>query len=575
MSKNNNKKNNRNYENNNSRGKFSKGNERGYRDREERAQNSSKVNSKYGNSYCGSENDPSWYNKLQTLIKDVTRIPFAYQVGRALDYRDAVGASWTDDSGDHEELVYGKSTPPGVMALEYIPIPGIAKSATDGVNIAATGIFQNMRKELSTIAQYASADVMMYILACDSILTLYNVILRNFGMINLYSSVNYNYNRSLYKAQGWQETDLADFYSNFSNFRTRFNNLIYKASTIYMPNTISIMDRHAWLFSNIFIDSVSPKAQNYLHVCKGIWKLDETTSTEGTSMNFIELVSSRPTNGSKMTQLLDVFDELIETMRNSDSMNKIAADMRRAFPNISSWQLAYCDEQYSVSPTYSKEVLSQIENTTILDYQYVTGLTIEQSVNKNIILFNPTITTTKANEIGYVNYNAWTNDQLINMHWDNPSSDDIAVATRNMINLEKKAGTGPLQVYHIDSAGSDICVGARIIKHGIDNYSIDFDTTIHRFMGILSVQTAAQQGTEIYLTPDSLTDYTSFDWAPMIYIGYAMPTTVTTAIPTLYGCRALTDYDNYTLISPQALKNIHTNVIASMWNVPQLGDVQL
>lgn len=520
----------------------------------------------FGNGYCGSENDPQWYNKLWTLIHDVTKIPFGYQVGRPIDYNNL-----TLVDGDDTVTLYDDSTPPGVMALDYLCIPGVATRASDGVNIAATGLFQNIRKNLSTVAAYASADVMMYVLHCDSILIVYNTILRNFGMLKLYSSVNFNYNRSLYEAQGWSESDVADFYDQEANYRARFNTLIYKASTIYMPDIFSIMKRHAWLFSNIFTDSVSPKAQIYMHNCAGIYYIDETSSEEGTSMPFVKLKENE--SEPAMKQLLDLFELLIEVLRNSDSMAKIASDMDRAFPGVARWKLAYCDENYSISPVYSKEVLSQIENTTILpDLSCITDNEIVQSVNKNIIIFNPTWTsdTIARSDIGSFNYKGWRDVQILNMHWDNPSSDDIAVATRNMVNLELGEAVGE---YHLSSAGSDICVGAKIVAYATGNPAVVTNDKIKRYMGILSIQNAAEQGTEKFMTPHLLRQYVSFDWAPQCYACFVSSATAGTANPSFYEATLLSDYDNYTTIAPDLLDSIHNSVITSMWNVPQLGDV--
>nr|AVX53491.1 putative capsid [Marmot picobirnavirus] len=585
MAKKSSKNNNKNYKNDDSyRGRESNSQRR---DRDGKARDYDKTamkkdSSKYGNGYCGKENDPSWYNKLRTLIQDVTKIPFGYQVGRDLDFSTTTAVSWEEDLGSESQTIfetaYDRSTPPGVMALDYMCVPGIAKDANDGVNIAAVGLFQNIRKNLSTVASYAPADVMMYILACDSLLTLYNVILRDFGLINLYSSLNYNYNKSLFVAQNWRQKDIVDLISNYSIYRSRFNNLIYKASTIFIPNSFSILDRHAWLFSNVFIDSVSPKAQIYVHNMRGFYLLDEQASDQGTALtwNPIEKFDYND-EGHMMEALLNAFAFMIESIRNSDSMNKIAADMARAFPDVGSWKLAYCDENYTVLPTYSKEVLSQIENTTILPYDAMSGLNITQSVDKNIILFDPMFSTSKTDEIANMSILGWSDNNLINMHWDNPSSDDVAVATRNMVNLYKvvPSGSAPTQIFHMQSCGSDICVGARLIKYNTSEPNSDEFAELQRFMAVTATPSAAQSGSGAFMSPRTLSDYVSFDWAPIIYVCMATPDTYDTANPSLYGAKAMSDYDNYTLVSPELLNTIHSNVIASMWNVPQLGDVQI
>lgn len=541
---------------------------RGSRDgSNERKQKDFSKKSDYANEYVGEENGPEWYNVLRTLIKDVTMIPFNTQVGTRAPY--------INSSGLPNHPNYINDAVPGVLALRYLTIPGIATTASDGVNIAATGLFQKIRKGLSTVANYASADVMMYVLGEDGLIITYNTILRAFGVLPVYSSLNYNYNSTLFAAMGLTEADIADFKANYSVYRARFNNLIYKASTIYMPSGVSIIDRHAWLFSNYFIDADSPKAQIYVHVPEAHWVIDETISENGTALRPVRVDTTKK---RWIPAMLDIFESQIEAFRNSDSLNKIAADMKRSL-ELNSWTLPYCDEQYVVGPTYSKEVLSQIENTTILpeidfdDPNVASSFDILQSVDKNIIEFDPiwkvSTGTLLGDAVGGVNLQAWHDQNLINMHWNNPSSDDIAVATRNMVNFEKEPFVGPggANYVQLSQTGSDICVGMELLKFTTrDGIS---KTPMTRFNWMVNDDSVTALNNFLY--PDTLKDYVSFDWAPIIYIGQQV--TKSGEYNLVYEMSALCDYDNYTFIDPDTLSRIHNNIIASMWSVPQLGDV--
>lgn len=529
------------------------------------------------NSYIGRDNDPAWYNNMNVLIKDVTSIPFGFQVGRELP-----GSTTTISgpiSGSDEPFSSGmnKKAFPGVCALRMHICPGIARSAVDGVNIAAQGLFQNMRRSLSTVASYAPADVMMYVLACDSILSLYSQIVRDFGMINAYSSINLNYNRTIFKSLYSSDSYAEDLIKFQAQYMQIFNNLVYKASTIFIPDMFPIIKRHVWLSSNYFLDAQDPKSQMYIHVLDGVYQLDETTSSQGTMLKYEQF-----TVVNTMGDLLDKFDTLIEKVRNSDSMLKIAADMARAFPDAKRWTLGYLSGTYVAVPTYSQEVLSQIENTTIVPQLKYPNIT--QSVDKNTILFQPQVELCVGDEsmepwfLMCGQGDDWNSQFILNMHWTNPSSDDVAVATRDMVVI----GSGDAYVpsdhtvvrLPIEACGADICVGVTINKYlANDDRFESFD--LHRFNILLD---AGYSSDIPGLSAQNLSDYFSFDWAPTIYVGDAVPIQADATGAHKAGMvgkayRPLLDASNFTFIDSILLTQMHNNIIMSMWSIPQLGEV--
>lgn len=467
------------------------------------------------NGYLNRENDPSWYNKESTLVHDVTKVPFTNQVGRPLNLNN--GGTEFDDINV-----------PGILALRYVCGPGKAVSPSDGVNIAATALFQDTRSKLATVADYHAADQMMAVLAVDSIITMYNHMMRLFGVSKLFSSLNYNYSDALLRALGMSEASITDFRGNMGNYIAKFNQLAYKASQLRMPVTYAITDRHAWLFSNIFTDGVSPKSQIYVHVPAGFYFLDETVSEEGTALVYAP-VSEDMTFGD----YLESFNTMLERIRNSDSMNKIFSDMRRAF-EASNWTFPYITDAYIVSPTFSMEVLSQIENTTILpelddEDDYKTAW-VTQDVSKNYVKYNPQFVTglhDSAEEYtfsdqDYVNAcvpnNVWSGTPIINMHWDNPSSDDIAVATRNTVTLKI---TERINRMVAESLGCDFCVGAKFYIYSTNvngDHLITYD--LYRF---ITTDHADDVHISNQVKNSVISHIVAFDWAPQIFFGVQDP----------------------------------------------------
>lgn len=501
----------------------------------------------------GSSNDPAWYNKNDTLIKNVATIPMGTQLGSVVEWA-LEGTPHIDRGG----AGFPSTAMSGIIALGSVPVPGKATTASDAVNIAATGVFQYIRKNLSTVASYAPADVMMCILGIDSIYSMYSHIMRAFGIVNLYSSVNYYMpDGLLHSLYGMTDTDINDFKSQLNSYRTRFNNLIVKASTLYLPGDFTIVNRHSWIYSNVFADADSVKSQLYAHYPYYLYVLDETSSSQGTMLKAFEPTTGLSDfgNDTVMNILLNNFDYMIESYRNSDSMNKIQADMRRAFEDRQRWVLDLCPENYMVVPSLSYDVLMQIENTTILSSTGAdwTDWDIHQSVNKNIITFDPkcVLDNPAALSESEVNLSMLDYSPILNFHKNDVSQDDILEATRNMLTLTAYQNASGEVSYRLRDFGADIVyvgsiwtrqpgTGGEYGEYVRDSISTMYGQTNTRVVSV----------------------WTQFDWAPMLYVH--------TSGKVYY---LLADIENYTNVPSETLARMNKNIIMSMWSIPQLGGI--
>lgn len=503
------------------------------------------------NSYLNSENDPRWYTHNQRLVADVTKIPFNSQVGFPID----VGTT--------------KYQVPSICMLDCMTGPGFATSNSDGVNIAGQALFQKLRKDLSTYAGYASADVTMEVLAIVDIFVRYAELARIFGVANLYSSLNLNYSDTLLRAFGLNPGSVTQFRAGFNDLRSRFNNIIYKAQTLYLPAAFPIVERYLWMFSNYFYDHQDPRAQLYAYRPAHYWQLDETGET-GTKLK----VEARTDNISAM---LTNLNNAIERIRNSDSMLKIMADMRNAFKDVTPWKLTYIDEQFLIAPTYSTEVLSQIENTVILPGMPDVDMEITQNIEDNTIIFRPGYSNTHLANYIHVKegvnagpeYSKVLQSTVINMHWMNPTSDDIVVATRNIPAL-----VGDFSgVQRIAGMGSDAVIGCTIYQ----NTEIGSFRTINIPYLYCTVPSWTDSVMRLKgdLLPKDIAAYNAFDWAPRILgTDFTEDEGAELGLHLYYNLDELypsVEFDNYTYVDRDLMIRIHNNIIMSMWNIPELG----
>lgn len=504
--------------------------------------------------YVGKENDPRWYTHNQRLIADVTKIPFNSQVGRPIDY-----------SSDSYNV-------PAIMALDVMCGPGIARSNMDGVNIAGQALFQKMRKDLSTYAPYAQADVTMCVLAITDIFAQYATLTRFFGLANLYSSVNLAYSDTLLRAAGMDPDAIVDFRSNFNDYRAMFNNLIYKAQSLYFPAAFPIVERYLWQFSNYFYDHNDPRAQIYIYRPANTWVLDETDSN-GTKLKYNDLFSS----DLSIKGFLNRFNEAIESVRGSDSMLKIMADLRNAFKDVQPWKMSFIDESYVVLPVHSTEVLSQIENTIILPGAPGVDPDITQSVEQNTVIWKPgyaeaqirsVIASTNEARDASTRFTQLMENPLINMHWTNPTSDDIIVATRLMPTVSVDDGG----VTRITSMGSDAVIRSRIfVPNATDGTTEVSGVYSYNVFVVPEWGTDPAPKVEAKLTQREFMHYLAFDWAPRLNCVELTTSADGKLITSLSGMSPVVEIDNYTSVSTNLLSRIHNNVILSMWNVPELG----
>lgn len=496
-------------------------------------------------------NEPSWYNSNDRLVQDAVKIPFSNQLGRPLELGNNPLFTGVYSISDY--------TVPGIMVLEMINTPGIATNASDGVNLAASMIFQKMRKDLSTYASYSAADVIMYCLGIDSIYSQYANIARLFGLCGAYSSYNLYAPRDLIcAAYGFSHEEFDNIIKNLNDYRARFNNLIFKASTLYLPVDFSIISRHSWLYSNYFLDTVGKKSQMYIHRMMGFHKLNETLSNNGTALEYIE-------HATTLSGLLDEFAVCIEMYRNSDSMLKIAADMRRAFQESSSWQLAYVDEAFLIPPMPMDDHLrNQVHNLDIFPtgaYKEILGKAtnpevsllgtwhIGQDVNKNIVVFQPEITKAKTDLDHYYEFAPLMCNKLMDFNHEEVTSDDILEATRNVLRC---VATPDGNNVHIKpySCGADICVGLDFIRHSSTDAA---PVPLHLNSSILNPVG------EVMRFFSAIECFTS---APYYF------TYIKNGAGTIIGTEPFCEFDNYTVVDPNVINMINNVVMCNMWSIP-------
>lgn len=508
----------------------------------------------------GEENDPSWYNTVGQLVSDAGSISYYTPAG--------AGVIGTADEGK-ATIAF-----PGIMTFDVMPCPGISRDKTSALNIAALRLYTNMRKKNSGATNYSHADMMMYCMAIDSVFCMYAEMLRLYGTLNLWNQTNRYEPQYVVRALGY---DYDDFKDNLANFRAWFNIWIRRANAFSLPVSFTISKRHTWLFSNIWTDSSSAKAQLYIHKPYGYYTWEDTVSDQGTMLQFHTWKSATANTLLTFDEVREYMDNLLNKLWNSEDVAIIGGDLEKAYGAGNLFNLAYCDEAYTCEPVYSEEVLMQIENAMVVGYDAMpTGndaksLDIMQNVDENIILYSPhfkarilsdtpAAETTPSEIYLYTLYNLSNSDRLImNMHFDNPTNDDNMVASRFKFAPRFSVSEGQTgYAMSFDNIGSDFIVGMH--AHTLSQGQLS-STEIKPYIMDINDMVVLEQ-----FQAFQLVNY--FDWHPCIWsIGYR-----TRGDKYEWGAAVpLMDVDNYTRIGGGVIDKMNDAAIYNLWDIPVLG----
>lgn len=499
-------------------------------------------NNKYSNERVGSKfNDPSWYTRDPQLLKDTASLSF----NRALGSKSTLEAA-----GNAINLGSYAFSVPGIMAIATIPAVGFSANPSSAINIAAKNYYSFIRHANSGHSNYDSPDLMLYLMAMDSIYSYIAFLQRIYGVAHTYSQVN------RYVGDGFMQAMRVDpnsIRSNLADFRAYINMLITKASAFVVPSDMPIFLRHMWMYSGIYKDEDGSKAQTYMYVPMGVFKYVENAGTPGylTMRNIIgnpTLVNGEWTMYNTITygDLRTFGDDLISALVASEDFAIMSGDILKAHGDAV-WRMGLIPEDYTCVPVYSEEVLDQIHNTTFVGSYPVSGssvstlspslasLAITQDATSNDphLIYMPRFK--GALETGY--------SRFLDMDDESPSPDRVIVATRNMVCGTLRHHNDDVYSY-LDNFGSDICLFGYILTLGSDG-----------LFGVTKYHTS-------YLT-ETFSDTKYFHRAPLDYI--FTPFVETGEFPNLMN--VVGELNNYTIVNKNDLDMMHQSAMLSLFGV--------
>lgn len=523
-----------------------KGQQQPYRDRYDKEQRQAIEIKDTAAKMESKDNDVSWWTHYPQLVRDAGSLPMAYALG--VEYTLGEGAS---------------GTIPGIMALTFIPTYGIAKDATAPINICAKNLYSFVRHANSGSKNYDAPDLMMYLMAMDSAFAFHAFLRRVYGVARQFAPTNRYYSEGLLRAMGF---DADDVYQNLAQLRYLVNLMAVKLGSMCVPANMDIFARHSWMSEGLYLDSDTEKAQTYMFVPEGFWKLNNTAES-GTQLDYLPL----PTDFDlKVEDMYNIFQQLVSPILWDEDMNIMSGDILKAYGDKGVLKLFEIPENYAVYPAYSQEVLSEIENAVCCPFNFVgraTGFEITQNneINEGYIRFDP--------EFDYSPVNTTTNalwrnstylvhSHLLNFHHDGPTPAEVMIASRmqayTYISAEDKM--------KFRTIGTEIIKDMRIYRNYL-NQNNGGNTTgaiSTSFTNTISAPLSNTGVTEIYEGLAVLAMLEVFDWHPIVIL-----TPITDATHRNDQLAVAGDIDVYTVVSWETCAKQHEVALLSTFDIPQ------
>lgn len=513
-------------------------------------------------SVTGKCNDPVWYAHNPQLLQAAANLPFSTTVGQPIP----------NSSG----------SVPGVMSFHWYPYVGSGFGAP--VNQAANSVYSFTVHANSRNQSYDAPDEMMLILAGASLFSFIALGIRAYGLMGNYSQLDRYTPDALLAASGF---DPADLRANYSHMLFDLNNLIAQSKQVWVPADMPVFQRWFWLNSNIYKDAGSLKAQYYVFAPTVVLQWDVAPSPNGAScltaipwMNYKTVIAS---SDQALEVTLKTWEEyrtiaqsLIDALVNSQDRGIIFGDILKAYGAERLFSIKPLDWQYTVSPVYDSEVLTQIENATFWHYnpsdQYVGPELLKPGIYQRPTdsrIFQVVRYLVDSSVVGKSSIGEMApNTQVLNFHQtETPTPSQIMVATRlkssgYMATASGSIGSSSGHSYAPAHCGTEFLTDSFIVQYGGSQHVI-------RMYANPAVY--PQSGTNISLIKYFL--YNSFDWCPSIYASstYTVPDTITLdqAIDRPFSL-AVVDFDNYTFVSVKDLDIMNTTAVYSEFGVPVL-----
>lgn len=501
-------------------------------------------------------NDPAWYGKYPELMKTVSSIPYSIPTGAEINWDIEIDPS--KPLSKTSPFAISWASVPGIMVLSVMPTPGLSKDGTSPINVAARLAYTKVRQENSGAKVYDWPDLMLYYLAMDQIYSFVTWMNRVYGCFMLYANQSRYVPAALLHAQ---KINFEDILSHGNDFKAWIDVITSQAAQMAVPNDISLYNRHAFMYQDVYQDAASIKSQMYMFVPHGFYKYEEMQGAG----KLVPYILNDIFGSSDLTfaNLQKIWNDLFSPIILSEDFAVMSGDTLKAFKE-NTIKLQLMPMGYTIVPHTDYEVLTQIKNATV-NRQYATAgmgntaasFEIWQDVNTNALIYDPVIASNSSGTYYNNVKSLW-----LSTYKDVPDESDNMVYTRLMNTTHTEVETGTVTTYNLkfDAVGSEFI--AQVVVYGWRRNTNGDWILSPSFVSQASMYewTTAQ----IYNAVGYASIAKHFDFSPALYVFMDNGSGNSFFYP-------IFDLDNWTIVRTYELEKMHNAAIMSMLRVPMIG----
>lgn len=546
------------------------------------------------------KNDAFWYNPDDNIFNGVAGI--TTQAANGLPVWTGCDVPVSNEIGSTGQFIVQTKgiKSPGVMVFDVIPSIGISTKTTDPYNRASDTMFTFIRQNKSGQPIYEAPNLGMYIFAIANAYAFYEYICRIYGTMKKFSALDWYTPEALITAMN---VDFQDIKSNLADFRNWINFFCSELQKFDAPSGMYVHDRYKFLFSNIFLDEATQKAQYYLFNPAGFWIWAEGTSDNPrhpvTTLTYKALTTVSPQPVPLTFAQLQAYGEaMLAPLSSSQDVRNMSADIFTVFGAGNLLQAATIGETYQVQPTHDIRAQQQIENMFIYgDTDTFVGTMYEDTgINAGYIINSETLKPS-AGWIQQPHYGSATGPSLtfqniqpakwlLNFHQDSISHEDIMEATR-LAGFGYTTGVdedSPLEEMNLSTHGSEFIAGARIFYYTYDPYALlpnpkNLVLTSHAFDTMFYFNATNVSGTyDPRILPDIcdvMSLLSKFDWHPQVFMtpyNWVFSAATPQYIQRIWRQDALLDISNFAELTAWQLEQMNHAALLAEFTCRTMGE---
>lgn len=265
--------------------------------------------------------------KLAGMLFDMTGKPGINEaVGNDIPLIDGYNSSAPFDGNNSFRI-------PGVAAIYWLSVYGIARDLSDPANIAVQKMYLKLQEIMKNrTLPFEGVNMMEVVLASDQVAAGYTLIVRAVQALGVANIASRYLPVSLFDAMGWDYNDFLEHLADIKEQLKVWKELI--DNYMYVPDIFPMFRAHQQMCKYIYTDGQGEKAQCYVCMPSHLWSWGNNDQTW--TMEAVKLTAARDDDYTPWTwtQVKAAMDQLILTTLGSTDFQRISAAIKTTYMEL-------------------------------------------------------------------------------------------------------------------------------------------------------------------------------------------------------------------------------------------------